>query len=165
MPRTSQRRSPIGGLCSSPPDRTLTRAALLHIGVTPLDPAVVLHPVWHVLGHQARAVWTALADEHTTTANLSTITGIPIGDETYGVRNSLAALADAGLAIKSGRGRGTKWARGEVSLTKAGAKLGVVARAAALAEQINRERALWHADTAAEREKVARALRGELQIA
>ena len=121
------------------------------MGGTPLDPAVVLSPVWSVLGHRARAVWSLLGEAGQTTQVLAAGAGVAAGDPSYGARLALDALVGAGLAVRSGRGRSLRWSRGSVGLDAAGVAVGAGAALAALAQVVTAERAVWHSGSEVDR--------------
>lgn len=128
------------------------------MGGTPLDPAVVLSPVWSVLGHRARAVWSLLGEVGQTTQVLAAGAGVAAGDPSYGARLALDALVGAGLAVRSGRGRSLRWSRGSVGLDAAGVAVGAGAALAALAQVVAAERAVWHSGSEADRLAAGEAL-------
>lgn len=127
-------------------------------GGAPLDPAVVLSPVWSVLGHRARAVWSLLGEVGQTTQVLAAGAGVAAGDPTYGARLALDALVGAGLAVRSGRGRSLRWSRGATGLDAAGTAVGAGAALAALAQVVAAERAVWHSGSEADRLAAGEAL-------
>lgn len=116
----------------------------------PLDPSRVLAPVWSALGHDARALWSLLTPSGQTTPTLASSASLTPGDHSYGARLLLGRLESAGLAVRSGRGRGLRWSVGSGSLSAAATGLGVDARSAELLVRISHERAVWHSQTAAE---------------
>lgn len=128
------------------------------MGGGPLDPAVVLSPVWSVLGHRARAVWSLLGEAGQTTVVLAAGAGVATGDPSYGARLSLDALVGAGLAVRSGRGRSLRWSRGEVGLDAAGVAVGAGAVLAALAQVVAAERSVWHSGSEVDRLAAGEAL-------
>lgn len=130
-----------------------------YIGGPRLDPAVVLAPVWSVLGHSARALWSALGPSPARTVDLAESVGLGVGDRTCGALLLLRRLAEVGLVERIGRGRGTRWAVGAVDLGAAAVAVGAPERFAALEEVITAERAVWHAASRADREQAAREFR------
>lgn len=116
----------------------------------PLEPSRVLAPLWSSLGHDARALWSLLTPSGQSTPELAVLTSLTPGDHSYGARLLLGRLESAGLAVRSGRGRGLRWSVGPASLSAAAAALGVPAQAAKLLARISHERAVWHSQTASE---------------
>ena len=116
----------------------------------PLEPSLVLAPVWSTLGHDARTLWTLLTPSGQTTQALALSSSLAPGDHSYGARLLLGRLEAAGLAVRSGRGRGLRWSVGPASLAAAATALGVDARSAELLARISHERAVWHSQTAVE---------------
>ena len=104
-----------------------------------------LHPTWAALGNHARAVYCSLRPVPTSTEELAAATGIPHGRASHGLLRLLHLLADQGLAVRHGRGRGATWAIGPQALGDcSAAKAGRVTRDAR-ARQIVADRDLWHA--------------------
>ena len=112
-------------------------------------PHPILHRIWGTLGHSSWSIWTHLPTQGhgTTTSELGVKSGLPPGSLNYGVRRALALLADIGLAVRTGRGRGTRWLRGPQSLTEAADLCGATAHSTQLARTITGEREAWHAPT------------------
>src|SRR5699024_9447378 len=87
----------------------------------PLDPAVVLAPVWSVLGQGARAVWSLLSTSTVSVAVLAAAAGLPGGRAgRSGVLLLLERLEACGLAVRCGAG----WRRGRAGLEAAGRAAG-----------------------------------------
>lgn len=117
------------------------------------SPAVPLrHALWGVLPQAARrALVTLLSHPPTPARTMATLLGLPLGDATHGVRHLLRLLESAGLAQRTGTGRGTTWsAASSPDLDAAATLTGAATRARELAARICGERACWHAESHAE---------------
>lgn len=106
---------------------------------------VILHPVWVELGQAARLVFSHLSATPLSSAQLSAVTGTPVGGSRHGLVRLLHLLAENGLATRIGTGRATAWAIGPTKLDDAAAALtGRTAREEAQARVIL-DRDVWHA--------------------
>lgn len=131
-----------------------------HDVTSPLVP--LTHPLWGLLRHACRrALLTLLRHPGSPTRTLADLLHLPVGDASHGTLHLLHQLEQAGLALRSGTGRGTTWSPSPTAdLDAAAHLLGADLRARELAARICGERACWHAETHAES---ARSLRG-LQV-
>lgn len=121
----------------------------------------ILHRIWGTLGHPTWAIWTHLPTQGpgTTTSELSAKSGLPPGTLSHGVRRTLALLAQSGLAVRTGKGRGTRWLRGPQSLAEASDLCGATAHSTQLARTITGEREAWHAPTVRQSMSIRQKLR------
>lgn len=110
----------------------------------PLDPAVVLAPVWSVLGQGARAVWSLLSASTVPVAVLSAAAGLPGGRAgRSGVLLLLERLEACGLAVRCGAG----WRRGRAGLEAAGRAAGASVVLDRVRRRVLLERTRWHGVT------------------
>lgn len=110
----------------------------------PLDPAVVLAPVWSVLGQGARAVWSLLSATTVSVAVLSAAAGLPGGRAgRSGVLLLLERLEARGLAVRCGAG----WRRGRAGLEAAGRAAGAAVTLDRVRRRVLLERTRWHGVT------------------
>ena len=109
----------------------------------------ILHALWGELGHPCWSVWTHLpaSGAGASTSTLSTLTGLPAGTLSHGVRRLLAVLEKLGLAIRQGQGRGTRWLRGPQTLAAAADASGATEICTERSRVITAEREAWHAPT------------------
>lgn len=133
------------------------RGKSAHDITTPLT--ILRHALWGLLRHGCRrALLTLERHPSSTTRTLATLLALPVGDASHGTLHLLRQLEHAGLASRSGTGRGTTWSLSLTADLDAAARLtGADLRAQELAARICGERACWHAESHAES---ARSLRG-----
>lgn len=131
-----------------------------HDVTSPTAKRYLTSPLWAHIGHLPRTVWTQLAT-HThglSSSHLATSLGIPQGDRTYGVVRALRTLASLGLAVRTGRGRTTRWqAAPDITPELAATSSGATERARQIHARVVAERRCWHSET---RREQARSKRG-----
>lgn len=122
-----------------------------------LQPSAVLAPVWSMLGQGSRAVWSMLTAEGQAPAVLAAGAGLVVGRSgRSGVLLLLERLESVGLAVRSG----SAWSVGAADLAVAGRSAGAGDHLEVVARLVAAERAIWHADCAADRVAAGVALEG-----